>query len=200
MVYSHQDVQYINGKLFGVENGELTKTLLSVMIKSVAGKYHNIVSMVLIVNIYADKLYSIWKYVVSQMIAIGFDIAGTMTDGHSSNMKPFNIKILKNVSENLSVPNYENICSYIFLLFDPPHLFKNVYNNWMVKKIFDCPHVDSSGSMTYLPKISHLKELYDIESGKSQKMAYKLTEKVLHPQSIEKTSVKLAECCISRKH
>ena len=93
-VYSHQDVQYINGKFSGAENGELTKTLLCVIIKSVAGMYRDILSMVPIVNINADKLYSIWKNVVSQVTAIGFDIAVTMTDGHSSNMKLFNIKTL----------------------------------------------------------------------------------------------------------
>ena len=172
-----EEVQYINGKFFGAENGELMKTLLCVMIKSVAGKYCDIISMVPIVNINADKLYSIWKNLVPQMTSIAFETAVTMTDGHSSNMKLFNIKILKNVPENLSVPNYENIGSYIFLLFDLPHLFKNVYNNWMNKKIFECPHVDSSGIKTFIfPNFSHLKELYDIESGKSQKMAYKLKE------------------------
>ena len=86
-VYSHQDVKYMNGKFYSAENGELTKTLLCVMIKSIAGKYRDIVSMAPVVNINADKLYSIWKNVVSQVTAIGFDVAVTMTDGHSSNMK-----------------------------------------------------------------------------------------------------------------
>ena len=43
------------------------------------------------------------------------------------------------------------------------------------------------------PKFSDLEELYNIEYGKTQKMAYKLNEQVLHPQSIEKTNVKLAD-------
>ena len=51
-----------------------------------------------VVNINADKLYSIWKNVVSQVTAIGFDVAVTMTDGNSSNMKLFNNKILQNVA------------------------------------------------------------------------------------------------------
>ena len=57
------------------------------MIKSIAGKHRDVVFMFPIVGINAEKLYSIWKNVVSQMTAIGFDIAVTMTDGHSSNMK-----------------------------------------------------------------------------------------------------------------
>ena len=122
------------------------------MIKSIARKYRDVVFMVPIVGINAEKLYSIWKNVVSQMTAIGFDIAVTMTDGHSSNMKLFNNKILNNVHENLSVPNVGNLGSFIFLLFDPVHIFKNLYNNWMAKEIFECPHVDSRGNKTYLPQ------------------------------------------------
>ena len=153
-VYTHQDLQYINGNFLGAENGELTKTLLCVMIKSIAGKYRDVVFMVPIVGINADKLCSIWKNVASQMTAIGFDIAVTMTDGHSSNMKLFNNKILNNVHENLSVPNVDNLGSFIFLLFDPAHIFKNLYNNWMAKEIFECPHVDSRGNKTYPPQTS----------------------------------------------
>ena len=85
VVYSHQDNQYI--KFYGAENGELTKTMLCVMLKSIVRKYRDIVSMVPIVGINADKLYSMWKNIVSQVTMIGFGIAVTMTDGHSSNMK-----------------------------------------------------------------------------------------------------------------
>ena len=138
-VYSHQDAQYVNGKFYGVENGELTKTLLCVMVKSIAGKYRDIVSMPPVVNINADKLYSIWKNVVSQVTAIGFDVAVTITDGHSSNMKLFNNKILQNVPGNLSVPNKASPGSSIYLLYDTVHLFKNLYNNWMTRKEFECP-------------------------------------------------------------
>ena len=48
--YTHQDLQYINGNFLGAENGELTKTLVCVMIKSIAGKYRDVVFMVPIVE------------------------------------------------------------------------------------------------------------------------------------------------------
>ena len=54
--------------------------------------------------------------------------------------------------ENVSVPNVDNLGSFIFLLFDPVHIFKNLYNNWMAKEIFESPHVDSRGNKTYLPQ------------------------------------------------
>ena len=42
-VYCQQNVQYSHGKYFGIENSHITKTLLIVMIKSVAGKYRDVV-------------------------------------------------------------------------------------------------------------------------------------------------------------
>ena len=73
------------------------------------------------------------------MTAIGFDVAVTMTDGHSSIMKLFNNKILQNVAGSLSVPNKDSPGSSIYLLYDTVHLFKNFYNNWMTRKEFECP-------------------------------------------------------------
>ena len=45
----------------------------------------------------------------------------------------------------------------------------------------------------FLHAFSHLEEIYEIEKGKPQKMAFRLTEQVLHPQAIEKTNVKSAD-------
>ena len=80
--------------------------------------------MVPIVNISADKLFSVWKNVVTKVSEIGFDIAVKMTDGHSANMKLFNDKILTG-SGNLSIPNLDFPGSYIFPMYDPSHIFKN---------------------------------------------------------------------------
>ena len=50
-------------------------------------------------NINADKLHSVWADVMKKVENIGFDVAVTMTDGHSSNMIFFNNKLLKNISD-----------------------------------------------------------------------------------------------------
>ena len=80
-VYSHQAVQYNNGKFFGAEGGQITKTMLCVMLKSIAGKYRDIVTMAPVININADKLHSIWTDVMEKVENIGFDVAVTMTMG-----------------------------------------------------------------------------------------------------------------------
>ena len=78
-VYSQQTVPYVNGKFYGTENGQFTKTLLSVMLKSVAGKYRDIIVMAPVVNINADILFEVWSNVVRVVTDIGFDVAVTMT-------------------------------------------------------------------------------------------------------------------------
>ena len=131
-------------------------------------------------------LYNIWKNLVIQISNIGFDIVVTMTDGHSSNITLFNTKILKNSSHGMSTANEIKPEDIIFLLFDPVHIFKNYYNNWMKKISFQCPHIEPSANKKVLnPDFSHIQALYEIELSKPQKMAHKLTEKVLHPKSIE---------------
>ena len=192
-VYSHMSVQYVNGKFFRAENGQLTKTLLCVMVKSIAGKYRDIVSMTPVVDINANLLYTVWRNVVIQLSNIGFDVAVNMTDGHSSNMTLFNSKILKNPSD-LSIVNEMNPDNLIFPLFDQVYIFKNFYNNWNKKVKFECPNIDCDVHKKVLaPNFSNIQELYLIELGKPTNMAHKLTEKVLHSKVIEKSNVKLAD-------
>ena len=133
------------------------------------------------------NLHEIWKNTVSGMTTIGFDIAVTMTDGHSSNMKLFNTKILGKDSDELCVENPDSPGSQIYLMYDPVYLFKNFYNNWTKKINFDC----LTGTIEL--NFGYLQHLYDIEKTISPKKAHKLSKKVLRPQSIEKTSVKLAD-------
>ena len=60
-VHCKQSVHYVNGKFYGIENGEITKTLLCVMVKSVAENYRDVISMNTIVNINAEKLKKIYR-------------------------------------------------------------------------------------------------------------------------------------------
>ena len=98
------------------------------MFKSIAGKYRDIVGMTTVVNINHDILFNVWNNVVTKLSDIGFDIAVTMTDGHSSNMKLFNKRILADCpSESLSIFRGMAREDRIFLLYDTVHLFKNFF-------------------------------------------------------------------------
>ena len=100
-VHCNQSVHYVNGKFYGIENGEITKTLLCVMVKSVAGNYRDVISMNTIVNINAEKLKKIWQNNVEVSSNIGFDVVVTMTDDHEGNSKFF-----RSISANESFDNF----------------------------------------------------------------------------------------------
>ena len=78
-VYTQMSCGYVRGNFFGEENGEATKTLLTVMIKSIAGKYRDIVSMTPVTCMSVELIEKVWKNVIEQVSKIGFDIAVTMT-------------------------------------------------------------------------------------------------------------------------
>ena len=196
-VYVQKAVQYSNGKFHGLDDsGKAVKTLLCVMIKSIAGNYRDIIAMAPIVNINADILYKVWLNVLKVVSNLGFNVTDTMTDGHSSNVKFFTM-----LSQGVllpSIPNPFNLEKQIFLLFDPVHLFKKIYNNVRSKELFICPSLvncditDQSNGMLHA-NFAHIRQLYDLESPKVVKMAHKITGKVINPVSIEKTNVHLAD-------
>ena len=89
------------------------------MMKSIAGKYRDIVAMAPVVNINADKLHSLWTDVVNKVTKIGFDVAVTMTDGHSSNMNFFDKEILKKTADVFALDEFG---SKHFPMYNNTHL------------------------------------------------------------------------------
>ena len=189
-VHCEKKVQYANGKFFGMENGEVTKSLLCIMIKSVAGRYRDVICMSPISNINAEKILSVWRSCLEVVTDIGFEVVLTMTDGLESNVRFF--KILSD--GDVLIKNPFNPLTFIILLFDTVHLFKNIYNNLLSYGFFTCHSFEKDG-VFLTAKFSHVVELYNIELTMPIKRAHKITAKVLNPSSIEKTSVKLADAC-----
>ena len=122
-VYVQKSVQYANGKFYGMEDNEIVKTLLCVMIKSVVGNYKDVVSITCIVNIDADILYQVWLNVVKAVTEIQFDITVTMTDGHKSNVRLFKEKLCGGFMK-MWIPNplSQKIIEYICFLTQPIYL------------------------------------------------------------------------------
>ena len=88
-------------------------------------------------------------------------------------------------------PYSEGTDDRIYTMYDTVHLFKNVYFNLLNKKNLLCPPFPGSESPMNV-MFSHLIQLFNMEYGAEAKMAYKLTDKVLHPSNIERVNVQLA--------
>ena len=190
-VHCKKNVEYSNGQFYGIENGLITKTLLCMMVKSVAGRYSNIVSMSPVSNLDAEQIYEIWKNVMKTLARIGYRVVLTMTDGISTNIKFFR-QCVCGGSLQAYVPHpYDNSLNH-YLLCDTVHLFKNFYNNLVNRKTFVCPSFQPGGE-PFTVQFSHVEMLYQLELGQPLKIAYKLTDKVLKPSKIERSSVQLAK-------
>ena len=204
-VFSQMTAQYSHGKFYGLENGVPTKTILCTMLKSIAGKYRDIISMSPQSNISAEKILVVWKNLMKVLTEIGFEVRITMNDQHPSNVKFFGLLLGKSV--NLALKE-SRLCGLytlnpyngqkVFLAFDTTHVFKNFYGNFQTYKHFEFPSFKDGvlhRELSTRANFNDLQVLYDMEISKPERKAYKLNQKILNPKSIEKTNAQLAVGC-----
>ncbi|XP_059098007.1 uncharacterized protein LOC131892234 [Tigriopus californicus] len=186
-----QKLEYFNGRYYGQQEGEFTKTLLGLMIKSLGGKYSDMVALTEISKLNAAKLKVEFMRVMQAVTNCGFDVVATSVDGHIINVKFYKDICKGDLKLSIAHPVSEEVNAKLFLLFDSVHIFKNVLNNFINAREFHLPPFDARE--IGVAKFSHLEELYQVECGKPLKMAYKLSETCLHPSSLERTNVKFAD-------
>ena len=68
-------------------SNEIERALLTVMFKSVAAQYEDVIAMVPVVKISSSMLYGLFKSVLSSITAIGYDVVVSLVDDHSANAK-----------------------------------------------------------------------------------------------------------------
>ena len=169
------------GQIFRMENNQPTKTLLTIMFKSVAAEYEDVIGMVPLTIISSSILHELFTKVLESITAIGYEVVVNLVDGHSSNVK-FYKKELIGDKPALFIVHPFNPEKMLFLLFDG--VFKCICNNFQMRIVFECPNF---GDMPVSPNFNYIVELYNIELSKPIKMAYQLNDECLNPQPIEKT-------------
>ena len=80
----------------------------------------------------------------------------------------------------------------LFLIIDPVHTLKNVYNNFQSRKIFQCPSLNVDLPNGCSADFNLVVQLYNLEETMPLNKGHALRQATLQPKSIEKTSVKLA--------
>ncbi len=189
-IYSAQRIEYSGGKVFGMEGGSACKTVLSFMVKSVAGKYSDVVALYPISRLDHKNLRDMFDKVILSLSDVGMKVVCVSVDNATPNRKFLQELCSGSLKTNIPHPVLKE--EELFLLFDSVHNFKNIYNNFQNKKVFVAPGFEDS-SAKLSADFKHLEQLYDYELGKPAKMAHKLSEKALHPTALEKTNVKLAD-------
>lgn len=86
----------------------------------------------------------------------------------------------------------------LFLLFDPTHNIKNLYNNWLKKSTFTFPDERSELLSAKHAHFSNIKQLYEKEESLVLKVGHRLKKAALNPNNIQKTSPQLSLCKLSK--
>ncbi len=191
-IYCAERAEYAGGRFFGGgESSEMCKTVLSFMVKSIGGHYSDMVALFPVRNLDSRKILEYFNTVMQSLAEIGYQVWAVSVDNAAPNRK-FYLEELCSGNLKTSVPHPEIPDLKLFLLFDAVHNFKNVYNNFQTRKEFIYPGFLNSQEEKQA-QFRHLEHLYNLELGKPVKIAYKLSDKVLHPTNIEKTNVLLAD-------
>ncbi len=191
-IYCAERAEYAGGKFFGSgETSDMAKTVLSFMIKSIGGSYSDMVALFPVRNLDSHQILGFYSTVMKSLADIGYLVWAISVDNAAPNRK-FYIEELCSGNLKTSLPHPEIPDLNVFLLFDAVHNFKNVYNNFQTRKVFVYPGFLNSHEEKKA-HYNHLELLYNLELGKPVKIAYKLSDKVLHPTNIEKTNVLLAD-------
>ena len=125
---------------------------------------------------------------MSLVLESGFECVCTISDNHPINRSFF--KSLGNGELRHCVNNLCDQAKLLFLLIDPTHNFKNVYNIFQKRVCIEMPATDSFEPVC--GNFSHVRDLYRREKSLGLRMAHKINERVLNPTSVNRTSVKLA--------
>ena len=189
-VYLFKRIEYSGNKIYGVTDDlHAATTILCFMVKSIKGKYRDVVSLFPINILTAEKLRQCFEDTMKTLRNVGLNVIGISVDSASVNRKFYSDICNGNLQTHVTDPVTERP---IFLLFDPVHGIKNVYNNFQKKKSFSCPALQNYFPDGCSPKFSDIADLYEHESCMTLKKAYRLNPTTLQPKSIEKTSAKLA--------
>lgn len=186
-MYVFQSVEYQNGAFVGLstESGEPAKTLLCFMIKSFSSSFADIVAAIPTNRLVVENLKTHFLQVLDVVMKAGFDVVALCCDNHPVNRSFYNT--ISNRDINSPCMNPCNPHKQLFLLIDPVHTIKNVYNNFQKRGVFQFH------DNRFLPaNFSHIKDMYNLESEMLLRKAHKLNCIVLNPSNIQRVSAKLA--------
>ena len=125
-VHTTQGLQLAAGKIFGEADGDIAKELLCVHIRSIAGNYSDMVSMIPHKTITSDDVDVAVRESITLLSTIGYHVATITFDGHRVNQRWY-ASLGHNGKPPVSFPNVMAPGQEIFPMFDSVHLFKNAF-------------------------------------------------------------------------
>ena len=190
-IYLSKRVESSGGQVFGLtESCAVAATALCFMIKSLSSGYQDMVRMYPLKSLKAETQKACFDKVMLLVHEIGLNVIGICVDNASANKKFFK-DFHCSGAWKVSIPNrYTD--GKIFLIFDPIHIIKNIYNNLVNRRVFKVPGMTPILNSPLTASFADIEKVYNLECQKPLRIAHRLTEIVLKPNSIEKVNVELA--------
>ena len=194
-IYLAKRVEASGGQLFGLTDNCQVETIgLWFMIKSFSSLYQDMIAIHFVRSLKAETLKKCFDKIMLLLHEVDFNVIEICVDNAAAHRK-FYKEFLCGGCWQSSIKNSFS-GGKIFLLFDPTHIVKNIYNNFLTKKVFKIPMLSPILSQNLTAKLSDVKNVYDLdidlERHKPLRIAHKLTETVLNPKRIKKVNLKLA--------
>ena len=190
-IYLSKRVEASGGQIFGLtENCEVAATALCFMIKSLSSGYKDMVGIYPVKNLKAETEKNCFDKVMLLLHEVGFNVVGLSVDNAAANRKFFKDYLCDGVWKESIHNQYTG--GKIFLIFDPTHVVKNIYNNFLTRRVLELPDFPPLVLEKKKALFTDVEAVCNIECSKPLKIAHELSETVLHPKSVEKVNVKLA--------
>ena len=190
-IYVAKRVEYSGGEMTGLTcDGVVASTLLCFMAKSIVSKYKDIISIYPVHKLTADKLHQCCLEVMALLKNVSLNVVAISVDNAATNRKFFVDLLCAGMLQTHIIDATTG--QPIYLILDPVHDLKNVYNSFCSRRVFECPPMDRNLPDKCVAKFDHIVGLYNTESTMSLKKAHRLTSATLAPKNMEKMSVRLA--------
>jgi len=142
-IYIAKRVEYSCSEVQGLtRDGNIASTLLCFMVKSLAGKYKDIVAIYPMDRLTAEKQHQCYTEVMAMLHSTDLNVVAVSVNNAATNRKFFSDHLC---GGTLTTQIIDTVTGQpLFLLFDPVHTIKNVYNNFQCRKVFECPTVETT--------------------------------------------------------
>ena len=138
-IYLSKRIEASGGQLIGLtKNCEVATTALCFMVKSLSSSYQDMVGIYPVKNLKAATQKKCFDKIMVLLHNVGFNVVAISVDNAAANRK-FYKDFLCNGTWTTAIAN-PFTGGQIFLIFDPTHVIKNVYNNFLTKKNLYCLH------------------------------------------------------------
>ena len=137
-IYVSKRVEAARGQTFGLaEDCEVASTALCFMIKSLISKFRNMVCIHPVRNLKAETQKQCFDKVMHLVYDVGFNVIGISVNNAAANRKFYKDFLCGRAWKEAITNNVTG--GKIFLIFDPSHVIKNIYNNCLAKRDFKLP-------------------------------------------------------------